>query len=245
MLPIIWLADQPYFVYIAFLVGPTYLVWRFVGIDSVIKWYYALWPAIVIYFLYAHGHRFFKGDFAKETLTYGLPLMPVVILLVVVALRKIKIHAVFTLWITILSNLLVSYSYLNDWYLLFLKKLPRNPIPEKVAALFWREDWWLLGVKAVPMLAGAIALIILVCKSIIQINKKIILPRRQNNKKRMLEKLQKELGVTDVATQESSPVLYTDQGKGSHDIVESDKIGWLGNMVSTEDFHKSTTVAVK
>jgi hypothetical protein len=61
----------------------------------------------------------------------------------------------------------------------------------------------------------------------------------------MLEKLQKELGVTDVATQESSPVLYTDQGKGSHDIVESDKIGWLGNMVSTEDFHKSTTVAVK
>jgi hypothetical protein len=245
MLPIIWLADQPYFVYITFLVGPTYLVWKFLGFDAVLRWYYALWPAIAIYFCYAHGHRFFKGDFAKETLTYGLPLMPVVILLVVVALRKIKIHAVFTLWITILSNLLVSFSYLNDWYLVFLKKLPRNPIPEKVAALFWREDWWLLGVKAVPMLAGAIALLILVCQSIIKINRNVIIPRRQNKKKRMLEKLQKELGVTDVSPQELSPIICKDQEKGLHDIVEADKIGWLGNIVSTEDLNKSTTVAVK
>ncbi len=232
MLPIIWLADQPCFVYIAFLVGPTYLVWRFVGIESVLKWYYALWPAIVIYFLYAHGHRFFKGDFAKETLNYGLPLMPVVILLVVVALRKIKIHAVFTLWITILSNLLVSFSYLNDWYLLFLKKLPRNPIPEKVAALFWREDWWLLGVKAVPMLAGAIGLIILVCKTIIQINKNFLIPRRQNKKKRMLEKLQKELGTASVSQQQSMP--STELIQEFPGIEESGKINSVNDISSKQ-----------
>ena len=245
MLPIIWLADQPYFVYITFLVGPTYLVWKFVGFESVIKWYYALWPAIAIYFLYAHGHRFFRGDFAKETLTYGLPLMPVVILLVVVMLRKIKIHAVFTLWIAILSNIQVSCSYLNDWYLIFLKKLPRDPVPEKVSALFWREDWWLLGVKAVPMLVGSIALIILVCKSVMQINRNFIIPRRQSKKKRMLEKLQRELGVNYGAQKESNSIFSLDKEKDPSDVFGSDRIGWVNNIVYKENLNKPTTASLK
>jgi hypothetical protein len=61
----------------------------------------------------------------------------------------------------------------------------------------------------------------------------------------MLEKLQKELDVTDVSPQESSPIICKDQEKGLHDIVEADKIGWLGNIVSTEGLNKSTTVSVK
>lgn len=225
MLPILWLADQPYWIYISFLVGPTYLVWRYAGIEFVIKWYYALWPAILIYFFYAHGHRFFKGDFAKETLTYGLPLMPIAILLAVIAFKKIGIHGYFTLCITLLSNIQVSRSYLNDWYSMFLKKLPRNPVPEKVAALFWREDWRLLGVKALPMLAGCIGLMILTYKGLRWINQEILIPRRENKKKKMLEKLQKEFGLY---TPEKEKTKLSDPGL--HVIEES------GKLSSVQDF---------
>ncbi len=204
LLPLIWLFDHPYYVYFSFLLLPTYIVYRLFGVEAIFKWYFTLWPAIAIYFLYAHGHRAFMGDFAKETLTYGLPLMPIAILLSVVLFKKIGIHNAFTLLVATLSNMLVSFWFIYDWYLGFLKKLPRKAIPEKVAAMFWREDWWLLGAKTLPMLAGSIGLVVLVYKGILWINREILIPRRHNKKKKMLEKLQRELGFSHCNQKEGS-----------------------------------------
>lgn len=228
LLPIIWLCDHPYYVYFSFLLLPTYIVYRLFGFEAIFKWYFTLWPAIAIYFLYAHGHRAFMGDFAKETLTYGLPLMPIAILLSVCLFKKIGIHNAFTLLVATLSNMLVSFWFIYDWYLGFLKKLPRNPIPEKVAALFWREDWWLLGAKTMPMLVGSIGLMILIYKGLRWVNREILIPRRQNKKKRMLEKLQKEFGTANISQQQTIP--------SAESIQEFPGIEESGKIKSVNDF---------
>jgi hypothetical protein len=244
MLPvIIYMADKPYFIYIAFLVMPTYLVWKLFGFEIVLRWYFALWPAIAIYFFYAHGHRFFKGYFPKEILTYGLPLMPIVILLAVSLFKKIRINSSFTLWVATLCNMWVSFWFIYDWYLGFLKKLPKKAIPEKVAAMFWREDWWLLGVKALPMLVGSIGLVVLIYKSILWINRKFLVPRRQKKKAQMLKKLQEEFGVTQNFAEKKELGVPTEVVSSSNE-KESGRIDWIGKISLKSEGNKVTLTRI-